>query len=370
MNKCRNKKRVLHLRSSGGLLGAENVVLEIAKFSIQNGWESIVGAINDVNDPYPDFLKLADDYNIKNILFETNGKLDFRCIKKIKEIVNVWNIDVIHTHGYKENMYALAMKSGVPKIATNHLWKTSTLKSKVYCGIDAFIIRYFDEIVGVSNEIVNQMSNLYIKNISMISNGVDVSKFKRRIKSKTLLDDLGLTENDFLLGMISSLTYEKNHKIAIEALSEINNPNIKLLIVGDGYLKESLQDLVLFHGLADSVLFAGRQSDIVGFLSILDVFLLPSLSEGLPMALLEAMSCGKAVIASRVGEIVNVLRDGENGLLVDADDVEQLKKAIHLFVDNQPLIEKIGHTARETVVEKFSSRRMSHDYCTLYDSLF
>ena len=120
-----NTKRVLHLRSSGGLLGAENVVIEIAKFSAQNGWESVVGGINNISDPYPEFLNLADSNNIQKVLFKSNGPLDFKCVREIKKFVDKEGIDIIHTHGYKENMYTLLLKNNLPKVATNHLWKTS-----------------------------------------------------------------------------------------------------------------------------------------------------------------------------------------------------------------------------------------------------
>ena len=177
MNDIVGKKRVLHLRSSGGLLGAENVVLEIAKFSTQNGWESIVGAINDVNDPYPEFLELADTYGVKCALFKSDGKLDFSCVREIKKFIDKYSIDIIHTHGYKENIYSLMVRSGLPKVSTNHLWKTSTLKAKIYCCIDAILIRLFDEIVGVSDEIVNGMRRVGIKHSFKIANGVDCNKF-------------------------------------------------------------------------------------------------------------------------------------------------------------------------------------------------
>ena len=369
MTMSAERGRVLHLRSSGAILGAENVIIEIAKNSPRHGWESVVGAINDVKDTYPDFLGLASRNGIRTANFKCHGRLDFSCIKEIKKFIEISDINIIHSHGYKEDIFTFLIPGSIPKIATNHLWKGITVKSKIYCYLDAMCVRFFDKIVGVSDEIVKQMEQLYIKNLYKIPNGIDINKYKPRAKSGKILKEFGLSADDIVLGMVSSLTYEKNHKMVIEALKEINLPNLKLLIVGDGKSRGIIQKQVAATGVQESIILAGARNDIVNILSVIDVFLMPSLNEGLPMALLEAMACGKAVIASRVGEIPNVVCHNGNGLLIAPYDSEQFVKAIiHLIEDTQK-IQSFGMSARKTVEESYSSSIMAERYCEIYDSL-
>lgn len=361
--------RVLHLRSSGGLLGAENVIIEISKFSENYGYTPIIGAINNADDSYPEFLNLASELNIETSFFKTRGKIDFRCARSIKKFVIDKKINIIHTHGYKENFYTLLANCSLPKIATNHLWKGKSLKSRYYCFLDAVLIRFFDKIVGVSDEIVEHMNRLGIKNTHKVSNGVDIEKFVSLPKNKELQGKYSINNDDFVLGMISSLSLEKNHKIVFEAIKRIDNDNIKLIIVGDGLLRKELEHKVSYLGLEKRVIFVGSQFNIVEHLSLIDIFLLPSLTEGLPMALLEAMSCEKAIIASRVGEVPKVVDHGINGYMFDPNDFVQLVQLINRLYKDEAHLSTIGSFARKTVERKFSSQRMSREYCLLYNSL-
>ncbi|MCI5140167.1 MAG: glycosyltransferase [Candidatus Electrothrix sp. ATG1] len=115
--------------------------------------------------------------------------------------------------------------------------------------------------------------------------------------------------------------------------------------------------------------FVGRRSNINEILSVVDVFLLPSLMEGLPMALLEAMACGKAVIVSRVGENANVVENNMSGILVESGDVAGLADAMQLMIKRNGVRKELGQQAREVVKNKYSSEIMTYNYCHLYDQL-
>ncbi len=363
------KKRVLHLRSSGGVYGAENVIIEIAKHSGQYGWESIIGAINHIHDPYPLFLKTAAQYGIETVIFQSRRQIDFTCCKEINEFCKKNDISIIHSHGYKENFFSLISKNSIPRIATNHLWKGASLKSRFYCFSDAIFIRFFDEVVGVSDHIIEQMKRFRIKNVHKIPNGIDTQRFTPMQKSDFFMEKYCLTSSDLVLGMISSLSAEKNHQIVIKALKEIQHSGIKLLIVGDGALKDDINTQINQAGLTDKVVLAGTEENIVDVLSVIDIFLLPSLIEGLPMALLEAMACEKPVISSKVGEVPNVIHNNENGILVEPGNLQQLIDAINKLICDKELRHNLSKSARDTVVKKYSSDKMAFEYCELYNRL-
>ena len=306
-------KTILHIRSSGGFLGAENVVIELCKQAKQNGLEAIAGAINNTSDPYPEFLKIAEALNIRTVLFECNGQFDLNCARNIKNFVRENNVDLVHAHGYKEDFYIVLTNAKIPKIATNHLWKKNNFRDRLYCLLDCFLLKRFDYVVGVSDEIVKELQNLSIMNVVKINNGIDLSKFVNKKKSKGHFDEFGFIEPTLIVGMISSITNEKGHIYALDAFVKIiqKKINTKLLIVGVGNKFEEIKHYSSKLGLDGHVLFAGKRSDIPEVLSIMDIFIIPSLKEGLPMALLEAMASKKAVIATSVGEIPNVIENNE-----------------------------------------------------------
>lgn len=351
------------------MLGAESVIIDMAKHSSTYGYKSIVGAIKDIADPEPEFLNAAKEYGIHSALFESRGKFDIKCSGRINKFVVENGVDILHCHGYKENFYGILSHCNIPKVATNHLWKVGGPKSRIYCAIDALLIRYFDQVIGVSSEIVSLMTKLRIKNAVKILNGVDTTKFFPAEKDKALLKLYDVTGEDVILGMVSSLTSEKNHSIVLDVLATMEHPNLKLLIAGEGKLQEELQQKVNGYHLQGRVQFLGAQKQVNNLLSIVDIFLLPSLAEGLPIALLEAMACGKAVIASRVGEIGNVIRQNENGLLVDPADKLSLMNCIDELSGSKERITALGRAARDTVVNEFSSSAMSRNYCSVYDRL-
>jgi len=370
LNKDNNLSiNVLHLRSTAGMYGAENVLIEIAKNSKLFNINAFVGTIRSINDCYPELLNIAKKYNIPVVDFVSRDKLDINCIKEVQKFVDKNKIDIIHAHGYKENFYCLMILKQIKKISTNHLWKLNSLKSYIYCFIDSFAIRFFDYVVGVSSDICRQMILLQINNVIKVANGIDCKNYTPRTKNYELLKSLGVDSDKFILGMVSSLTPEKNHKVVFDALKVLNNQNIKLVVVGDGCLKNDLIAYTKKIGVSDSVHFVGNQSNVVEFYSIFDVFILSSFSEGLPIALLEAMSCKKTVVASDVGEISYVVTNGYDGLLFDANSVSSLVNKLQLVINSTELCNYLSNNSRNTVCKNYSSLNMAYNYSVLYRNL-
>ena len=365
----KNFEKVLHLRSSGGLLGAESVILEIANHSERFGYTSVIGVLHDSRDADSELLTVAQGNGFETHSFVCNSRLDFKVIKQINKLISTNNIKLLHCHGYKEDMYGILSRAGVPLLATNHLWKTNTLMLHLYNIIDAFLLRYFSMVTGVSDDIVAEMQKKGIKKALKVANGVDTKKYHIATKNIELRNNLGLDQDQVVFGMVSSLTSEKNHSCAITAFADLEDKKSQLLIVGDGPLLEELKGQALSMNISERVFFAGRRSNIGELLSVVDVFLLPSLMEGLPMALLEAMACGKAVIVSRVGENAHVVENNMSGIIVEPSDVAGLADAMQLMLKRDDLRNEFGQQARKTVKKKYSSDVMTYNYCQLYDQI-
>lgn len=362
---------VLHLRSSNRLLGAESVIVELCKRSAENGYDTIIGAIKNVADPQPEIVEVVKDYKIKTKIFDCMNQFDIRCGWKIRDFVRTMKIDIVHTHGYKEDYFTLLANLSVPKIATNHLWKLHSIKNKFYCYLDSKFLKSFDRVVGVSDEIVKEMKQKKIKNVLKIGNGIDLNKFTNVNRSDKYCKEFGIEGSMVVIGMISSLGIEKGHTFALRAFAKVikTRTNLKMLIVGGGKENEKLRYLTQELQITEHVIFAGRRAEIPEILSVIDIFLLSSLTEGTPMALLEAMAAKKAVIATDVGDIPNVIDSGNNGLLIKSKDITEIENAILTLCTDKNKRNAFGDNAYVTVQERYSAENMTKKYCNVYDEL-
>ena len=362
---------VLHLRCSGALLGAETVVLELSsRLSEQQGYHAIIGIIQDNRDPYPEIATQANDRQIPCKVFKTNKKFDLQCISEIRRFVIDNKIDLIHTHGYREDIYALfAAKSSI-KVATNHLWKKSNFTLKLYAVIDSFCMIFFNHIIAVSLPILSEMKSIpYLKNgkLSLIPNGIDTVRYSPN-NSSTLREELNLKPNVFLMTTISSLTIEKGHTFLLDALQKLKLTNkiFHLVIIGEGPKRKAIEEQIIKNNLSDNVSLLGRRYDIDKIHTDTDIYILPSLKEGLPMSLLEAMACGTCCIASDVGDIASCVTHNKTGLLIQPGNTNALFNALILLTSNRPLIKEIGNNAVNIIRKQFSNEIMIQRHSQLY----
>ncbi|MDH5769316.1 MAG: glycosyltransferase, partial [Nitrospirota bacterium] len=180
-----------------------------------------------------------------------------------------------------------------------------------------------------------------------------------------------LNGNYTVVGTIGSLKYEKGHEYLLRAAKEVleSHTSVKFLIVGSGPLRNSLENNVKSLGIANDVIFTGYRKDVAELLSVMDIFVLPSVKEGLPMVLLEAMAAKKPIIATRVGAVPKVIRDNETGILVEPEDVYTLQRAIGNFLDDIVKAHGLALEGYERVKKDFSSEKMCRAYLTLYREL-
>ena len=366
-------RRVLHLRSSGAFLGAENVILQLASSSQSLGFQSVVGVIHDRRDNMPALALKAKSQGHEVIVFSASKRFDIECIKEIKSYVLNNDIDLIHTHGYKEDIYLFLSRITLPVIATNHLWKKTNFLLKLYALLDSLILSRFNKIVAVSQPVRKDMLSypwLKSKNIDLISNGIDSSQFCHS-NIQPVSELKCLAEKGVLLGTVSSLTIEKGHRFLIEALASqpLSGMSWYLVIVGDGPMLETLRALVIELALTEKVTFLGQRDDIANILAELEVFILPSLNEGLPMALLEAMASEKAIISTRVGDIPSLVSDEHLGLLVEPAESLSLARAIEFAVNDSAWRSAAGRAAKKLVLSEYSATSMAGKYAEAYRML-
>lgn len=371
------KISVLHLISSSAFLGAERVVCELASCLDPSRFNVHVGLIGSPAIVVELFKKALVGTTAEVAHFTCGGKISLSAVAGIQKYVNSNQIKIVHSHGYKSNLFALCAKAlGANKmvtVATNHNWITSSFKERMYKTLDSFVLRKFDQVVAVSDLLRHEMLSTGIKaeRVHVIDNGINVNTEQSPLAHKSARDVLGLSDQHFVIGCVASLTHEKAHDDLIRAFARLvkTAPESRLIIVGSGFLDEELRYLVATLGIQENIVFTGYRQDARGLYAAFDVFALVSHSEGLPMAMLEAMAASLPVVVSKVGAIPQVVHAMENGMLITPGDLDGIADCFIKLAQDPVLREALGRNARTEVVANYSVSRMARDYQELYENV-
>jgi len=255
----------------------------------------------------------------------------------------------------------------IPVVATAHGFTDVSRSVSLYEKLDRWVLRHkFKRVAVVTDRMLNGFP---AEKKRLIPNGIDTERFKRDAsKGKALRAQFGIKNNDMLIGTVGRLSREKNQKMLIEAAKTLidGNDRFKFLIVGNGPEDVALQKLVQAYRLSDHVIFTGLVSDLVPVYSAMDVFVLCSLTEGVPLTVLEAMATRLPVVATRVGGVPEIITDDETGLLIESSDMDALKSAISGLMQDQYKRIRMGESARRFVQANYSLEKMCEEYRNVY----
>ena len=259
-------------------------------------------------------------------------------VRRVASALRSRPVDILHTHGYKGNVIgALTGRwAGVRSfVRTAHgrmePWEgIDRPKMNLYAALDHLVDRYaVDRVIAVSSDLYQDLaSRLPAGRVALIRNGIDPRRVEAIVQPRELRQQLGLAQENPLFGTVGRLTPVKGLEYFLQAARRILVllPDAQFLIVGEGPLQPELQRRARELGIERAVSFLGFRPDVPDITNMLDVFVMPSLHEGLPLALLEAMVLGKPIVASAVGGIREVLHD-PRGWLVPPGDVGALQDA-------------------------------------------
>jgi glycosyltransferase involved in cell wall biosynthesis len=313
-----------------------------------------------------------------------SNKFTRQSFQHIHQLLKHGQFDVLHTHGGTAGFWIRAVAAGLkrrPKIVhTYHgLHYLNVLegsgqaipqkiKRVIFKQIDRFLLSYTNRIICVCKSDYDKAIVAGVANInrtSIVYNGIEVEKFSNPLDRVIARKLFQLDPTEFVFGNVGRLHEQKGHKFLLQAFAIINNP-AQLMIVGDGRLREELTTLAAKLEISDRVLFLGARDDIQEFLSAIDIFIMPSLWEGQPIALLEALAIGKPCIASAVDGIPEIIADGTNGYLVNPKDVESLARAMDLAIENPELLWKLSSRKISGIAPKFLARNMALEIGNIY----
>ncbi len=286
--------------------------------------------------------------------------------KILKEKLSGRNIDILHSHRYKENILAGRLKkAGLTRFLVQTVHGTgeqfkglSLLKMKLYTFLNLRQTRrHFDRIIAVSYDIARHLqSKLPLEKVLTIHNAVDLGRLQPLRNATETRKALKISDTAPLLGTAGRLVPVKGYDIFLEAARIIlqDKPQATFLIAGDGPLREALQQKAAALGIDGSVRFMGFREDILDIVNSLDIFIMSSHHEGIPMILLETMALKKPVVCTAVGGIKEIIEDNLSGLLVKPGDVKALALACLIILNRPETAVKIGRGARLRVENEFS----------------
>lgn len=358
---------VLQLISSSlGYYGAERVVVTLATALEEMNIHTVVCAfLNTAKESHLEVLDHANQHGLLTEQITCSGRLDKHAIHSIREIVKRHNIDIIHCHGIKPDLYSiLARCPGVTIVSTCHLWVFDSVEAWAISALERSLLHAVDRVVVVSEHILPQLRRFGLR-ADVIYNGIDLEPFHD--PPSILRQNMNWCGRP-IVGAIGRLAPQKGLHFLLQAAPAVlhDDPNTLFVFVGDGPERNALEAEVRRLRIQDSVCFLGVREDIPELLSAMDIVAMPSLSEGLPMTLLEAMASHKAVVATRVGAIPQVIRERVNGIMLNPGDVRGLAAGLCELLNCDELRQTLGQNARRTIEDRFSAGAMASQYLKVY----
>lgn len=361
--------RLLQITHDLAIGGLQQVVLTLCRTIDRERFHVTVLCLRALGPLAEEIEKLG----IKVILLPQKRGTDYFSFLKVAKILREEKIQVVHTHNTQpliDGTIGAILSGGKQRIIhTDHAREFPDKKRYMFA--EWCMSHFVYKMVGVSEQTTENLrkyEKIPRKKLTTIANGIDGSRFDLKIDRQEKRKELGITAFGPVIGVISRLEKVKGITYLLQAMPEIIKtfPELTLLIVGDGAEMTNLQLEVKQLGVGTHVIFIGERYDIPEIYQILDIYLLPSLSEGLPMGLLEAMASGCPVIASRVGGIPKVAGDNETAVLVEPQDADMLaNKIVSLLGDNKEQ-QRLIQAGREVFGNQFSAELMSSRYLELY----
>ncbi|MBE9575075.1 MAG: glycosyltransferase family 4 protein, partial [Proteobacteria bacterium] len=322
------------------------------------------------------------DISIPCLVRRIDPVRDFLAFLSILRLLIREKPTIVHTHTYKAGILGCwaAKLAGVPVIVhTPHghvfFGHFSPLVTRFFMIIEKTTASIIDHMVALSEgERKDYIAFSVSKPDKMVTihSGVDVTRFmKAQVNIEEKRTSLGLNTKGLVVGTIGWLLPIKGPLYLLKAMEVIwqTNPEIHLVYVGKGDLEEEVRSEVSRTGVSEKVTFLGWRDDIPEIMQVLDIFVLPSLNEGMGRVLVEAMAAGKPIVASNVGGIPDLVKDGQNGFLVKPGDSKSLSFAIKKLLDDKKMREEMGKKGR-AMAGNYSVKKMVKKIDALYASLF
>lgn len=302
-------------------------------------------------------------------------KYDPLVILKAWQVVREKQVRILQSHGYKGAMVAWFLRNitGLPWIAFAHGYTSENRRVLLYNRLDRWLMKQADVVVAVSEATASLLREARVlpDRIRIIRNAVDTSDRRLDDAGETFRRECGFGTHDLVVGVIGRFSPEKGQQQFLQAFRRVLEvvPNAKAVLVGEGYEEDALRKSIHAHGLSPYVVMVSYRANLGPVYSGLDLVAIPSHSEGLPNVLLEAMSFGIPVIATKVGGIPEVMQERFSNCLVPPKDVSALANSIIGMLNNPSLRKEIGSAGSQYILENYSPTIRARRIVELYEKL-
>ncbi len=361
-------RRVLHFVSTFAVKTDTKWLVQLARQVDPSRYEFSVACFYD-DGPIREQL---ESLGVRTFNLQSPGEHDPRAILRAKGVIQQVQPDVVHTHLLRADLFAgsAARWAGVPVIVSTVYAVGQYRRSKRRRSdrlLDLACAALPTHILAVSGAVRNDLIDrieLEASDITVIHTGIEPPA-----NADSSLRDGAIRERTILT--LARLSYEKGVDTLIDAAAVLHRTHsaARFVVVGDGPDRRELEGRIRARGLDGIVRLMGFTDDVWPYLNACDVVAVPSKSEGMPNALLEAMAAGKPIVATTVGGIPEAIAHRENGLLVRPESPSELAAAIGELLDDATFAERLGSSARRTVEERFHVRDIAVRYMDLYDRL-
>ena len=364
---------IVHIVDSLEFGGLERVVTDLAISQNQAGHRVSVFSISATEGLRP----VLEAAGVPVLVGGKQGTLDLRVLRMLRAHVSGNRLDIVHTHNFVPNYYAAAALLGTRRhvlVNTCHNMG-SRLSNRRLRWLYRWSLRKTAKVAMVGGQVHDRLvadGIVDAANAVTVLNGIPVQRFAdlpadQRVRARALL---GIAQDDQVIGCVGRLVPLKNHRLLLSCLPRllVLYPRLKVVLIGEGPLREELLAYARSLGVEAQVVFAGAHADVATLLPALDVFALPSRTEGLSIALLEACAAGLPIVATAVGGNPEIISDGVTGRLIANEDAEELCSVLDGLLADPAERERLGAGARGWVKENGSVESMQQNYSALYAS--
>lgn len=365
-----DKIKVLEVIRQGQIGGGESHLLDLVTFIDKECFEPVCLSFTS-----GEMITRLETMGIRCFVIDTLSPFDVKIQKQIIQLIHDEHIQLIHAHGSRaaSNMVYPARKLHIPFIYTVHGWSfhddQNTLVRQLRQWSEKLICKMAKRVICVSQSNADTGQQRFgLKDAIVIENGINLVKFNPDGEFKNLREAFGFSSDDFIMGFIARCTKQKAPLDFLEAvrLAHHQNSLVKGLFVGEGDMDADVDAYIVNHQMESYVFRSKFRTDVPDLLHCINVYCLPSLWEGLSIALLEAMAMGKAIVATPTDGTKEVVEHEKDGLLIPYCQPEALAEAILRFHYDRVLYEQCGQQARQLVARRFNAQRVSDAVGNIY----
>lgn len=377
---------VLHVRTvvgAGG--GADKTTLKSARYLEGAGYRAWAAYLHAPSDPgFGEIRRRAKEWSCPLIEIVDRGSLDPSVVFRLAAVCRRLDVRIWHAHEYKSNIIGLLLKPflDLHLVSTVHGWVEFGPRLSLFYKLDRWALRRYDRVIAVSQEIfdVCLAAGVHPTRLSLIRNAIEVEAYRRGHipaeapgRTATSREDRirSVPPGRRVIGAVGRLSKEKGFDLLIDAFAGLcrRGLDLELWIAGEGQERQALEQRAEQCGYRERIFFLGFYPDAQRLFECFDAFCLPSLREGLPNVVLEAMAMEVPIVATTVGGLAGVLRHEEHAVLVAPGSVSELANGLIRILESDELRRRLGRAAREHAEREFDFGERMTRVAAVYDAL-